>query len=201
MPSCWDCIPAQVPGAAQPGTNGPLLRSSLVLLVTAWENYIEQVLTEAVEHVTPLVGSDPSLLSPYLRAAVAKKATTSVWAVVGDGWLSAARKRLKHEIGTFNNAASKQVDDLVEQVLGIENLPLAPGIAVNCRRFEVTSSSRLPQQHAPTPDAMMEEMPATSASRQLWDASELVVAIECCDFPGDADLIEQAVIVVREAGG
>ena len=37
------------------GNNGPLLRSALVLLVTAWENYVEQVLHEAVDHVTVLI--------------------------------------------------------------------------------------------------------------------------------------------------
>jgi len=57
-----------------------------------------------------------------LRTAVAQKGKDSVWAVVGDGWLAVADKRLKYEIETFNNAASRQVYDLVEQVLGIEKI-------------------------------------------------------------------------------
>jgi hypothetical protein len=102
------------------GNNGPLLRSALVLLVTAWENYVEQVLMEAVDHVTPVIAANPRLLSPYLQTAVARKAKDSVWDVVGDGWLKVARKRLDHEIGSFNNAAGRQVNELVDQVLGLE---------------------------------------------------------------------------------
>ncbi|MEV4281482.1 HEPN domain-containing protein [Actinoplanes xinjiangensis] len=110
-----------VPGRPA-GNNGPLLRSALVLLVTAWENYVEQVLIEAVDHVMPNIAADPALLSPYLRDAVAKKAKDSPWAVIGDGWLEVARKRLDYEIDAFNNAASKQVNELVKQVLGIEDI-------------------------------------------------------------------------------
>lgn len=104
------------------GNNGPLLRSALVLLVTAWENYVEQVLREAVNHVTPRIKAEPALLSPFLRNAVAHKAKDSVWAVVGDGWLTVASRRLEHEISAFNNAASRQVNELVEQILGVENI-------------------------------------------------------------------------------
>ncbi|GAA3779073.1 HEPN domain-containing protein [Micromonospora maritima] len=104
------------------GNNAPLLRSALVVLVTAWENYVEQVVGEAVEQVVPAVSADPSLLSPFLRAAVASKAERSVWAVIGDGWLDVAGKRVRHEIETFNNAASRQVNDLVTKALGIENV-------------------------------------------------------------------------------
>ncbi|BCJ65652.1 HEPN domain-containing protein [Polymorphospora rubra] len=104
------------------GDNRPLLRSALVVLVTAWENYVEQVLSEATDHVIPTIAADPTLLSPFLREAVANKAEKSVWAVIGDGWLDVARKRLNHEIGTFNNAASRQVNDLTRKVLGIESI-------------------------------------------------------------------------------
>jgi hypothetical protein len=104
------------------GNNGPLLRSALVLLVTAWENYVEQVLSEAIDHVVPTIATDPTLLSPFLREAVANQAEKAVWAVIGDGWLDVARKRLNHEISTFNNAASRQVNDLVKNVLGIESI-------------------------------------------------------------------------------
>ncbi|MEV4211172.1 HEPN domain-containing protein [Micromonospora sp. NPDC049662] len=113
-------------GAGSPGrpkgNNGPLLRSALVVLVTAWENYVEQVLSEAIDHVIPTIAADPTLLSPLLEEAVANKAAKSVWAVIGDGWLDVARKRVSHEIYTLNNAASRQVNDLVKKVLGIENI-------------------------------------------------------------------------------
>ncbi|MET8260316.1 HEPN domain-containing protein [Micromonospora sp. NPDC005205] len=116
------------------GDNGPLLRSALVLLVTAWENYVEQVLSEAMNHVIPEITADPTLLSPLLRVAVANKAEKSAWAVIGDGWLDVVRKRLSYEIGTFSNAAARQVNDLIKNVLGIENIL----DAVNWQQYDAT---------------------------------------------------------------
>jgi hypothetical protein len=45
-----------------------------VLLVTAWENYVEQLLLEAVDHITPIIAADADPLSTFLRKAVATKA-------------------------------------------------------------------------------------------------------------------------------
>jgi hypothetical protein len=105
------------------GNNGPLLRSAVVLLVTAWENYVEQVLLEVIDHVTPIVAADANLLSTHLRSAVATKAKESPWHVIGDSWLTdVARKRIEYEIRKFNTAATKQVNTLVDQVLGIESI-------------------------------------------------------------------------------
>lgn len=104
------------------GNNGPLLRSALVLLVTAWENYIEQVTGEVYDHVSPIIAADPSLLPAYLKDAVSKKAKESAWAVVGNGWLAVAKKRFEYEIDSFNNAASRQVNELIDRLLGIPNV-------------------------------------------------------------------------------
>lgn len=109
-------------GSGEPGrpvgNNAPLLRSAIVLLVTAWENYVEQAITEVFNHAEPAIRSDHNLLSAHLRSAVAKKAKDDPWAVVHDGWLTVARARAAYEIRSFNNAATKQTNQLVHEVLG-----------------------------------------------------------------------------------
>ncbi|WP_149204503.1 HEPN domain-containing protein [Actinotalea subterranea] len=113
-------------GSGEPGrpvgNNGPLLRSAIVLLVTAWENYVEQAVTEVFDHAEPAIRNDHTLLSAHLRSAVAKKAKDDPWAVVHDGWLTVARTRAAYEIRSFNNAASRQTNELVHHVLGCEDV-------------------------------------------------------------------------------
>jgi len=101
------------------GNNEPLLRAAVVLLVTAWENYVEQAVDEAFDHALVQVGDDPQLLSGHIRAVIQKEGTKSAWAITGDGWRHVATAEAKRLIDDLNNAASGQVDGLVAKVLGI----------------------------------------------------------------------------------
>ena len=103
------------------GNNGPLLRLAIVLLVTAWENYVEQAATEVFDYAEPAIRDDYALLSAHLKAAVAREAKDDPWAVVHDGWLTVARTRAAYEIRSFNNA-SRQTNELVHDVLGCEDV-------------------------------------------------------------------------------
>lgn len=101
------------------GNNEPLLRAAVVLLVTAWENYIEQAVEECFTHVMSELRSQPQQLSDYLKSVVQKEAQKSVWQVTGDGWQSVVSSEVRRLVDDLNNAASGQVDGLVAKVLGI----------------------------------------------------------------------------------
>jgi hypothetical protein len=103
------------------GRTGALLRATTVFMVTAWENYIEDVIRESFHSVLPSISQDPALLSRFLRDAVGRKASSNVWDVVGDGWLSAAEAAVSHEIESLNNPSASQVNGLVNKVLGFAN--------------------------------------------------------------------------------
>ncbi|OLT20702.1 hypothetical protein BJF81_15950 [Ornithinimicrobium sp. CNJ-824] len=91
----------------------------MVLLVTAWENYIEQAVEEAFDHVLIQVGGQPQLLSDHLQKVIQKEAQKSAWSVTGDGWRSVALAEVKSLVNDLNNAASGQVDALIAKALGI----------------------------------------------------------------------------------
>lgn len=46
-----------------PGDTGPLLRSTVVLVHTAWENYVEQIALEGLDFLLTQIGSDHRKLS------------------------------------------------------------------------------------------------------------------------------------------
>ena len=45
-----------------------------MLLVTAWENYIEQAVEEAFEHVLTQIGDDPQQFSEHVQEVIQKEA-------------------------------------------------------------------------------------------------------------------------------
>jgi hypothetical protein len=49
------------------GDTGPLLRSAIVLLHTAWENYVEQVSLEGLNFLLQQIGDDHRLLPEPLE--------------------------------------------------------------------------------------------------------------------------------------
>lgn len=108
-------------GSRTSGQNDPLLRAAVVLLVTSWENYIEQTVVEAFAHVLTQVGDDPRLLSDHLRQTIQREAGKDAWAVIGDGWRAIARAEVESLVSALNNAASGQVDQLVFKALGISS--------------------------------------------------------------------------------
>lgn len=101
---------------------GPLLRASLVLLVTAWENYIEEVARECFAALSETVAQDHSLLSTHLRGVIAKAAKADPWAVIDVGWMEIARQDVESQISSLNNASSGQVDALFAKSPGLPGM-------------------------------------------------------------------------------
>src|ERR1700683_1711879 len=65
------------------GDTGPLLRSAVVLLHTAWENYVERVAIEGLEFLLGQIGSDHPKLHHALEQKLA--ALKNPWALAGMG--------------------------------------------------------------------------------------------------------------------
>jgi hypothetical protein len=96
-----------------------LLRAAVVLLVTAWENYIEQAVEEAFDHVLTQIGDNPRRLSRHLQTAIQSEARKDAWNVTGNGWRHVALTEVGSLIADLNNAASGQVEGLIAKALGI----------------------------------------------------------------------------------
>lgn len=100
--------------------NGPLLRAAVVLLVTAWENYVEQAISEVFEHVMT-INDDPRKLSQHLQGAISRAAKVDAWTVTGNNWRVVVMGEVADLVGKLNNAASGNVDRLIALALGIDS--------------------------------------------------------------------------------
>ena len=107
-----------------------VLRSAVVMLVTYWEAYVEDIVTEGVAHLVKHA-SDPQKLPKELRKAIAKelkadKNDIAIWQLAGDGWRSLLTKRLpdltKGRNRSFNTPKSGQTREFVRSALGIDNI-------------------------------------------------------------------------------
>ncbi len=112
------------PGVGRPpGDTGPLLRSAVVLIHTAWENYLEQVVLEAAQHVFAVIGDDHSLLPGGLKHPLTDRAKKEdPWLLAGDGWKSAGKDRVTAVIDRLNTPNSEAVEELCAKFLGIPSV-------------------------------------------------------------------------------
>lgn len=107
-----------------------LLRSTVVLLVSYWEAYVEDICTEALDIIIEKV-TDPSKLPKELRKVVADEVKSDAnelrpWDLAGDGWkelikiraqtLAASRNR------SFNTPKSEQTKEFIGKTLGIKDI-------------------------------------------------------------------------------
>ena len=105
------------------------LKSSLVLLVTCWEAYIEDIVTEAIEHLSEHL-DDPSKLpelhKEYLVKHLQSKGKKSYWELAGDGWKNVIADNLKKTKGqrdfNFKSPKSEETTAFIKNNLGIENI-------------------------------------------------------------------------------
>lgn len=110
--------PSQSGTAGRPaGDTGPLLRSTIVLLHTAWENYVEQVAVEGLEAVLTWAGSDDSKLHTTMRQKLG--ALKDPWALAGSGWQTQARTALGREVGRLNTPNVANSEALLALAVGL----------------------------------------------------------------------------------
>lgn len=111
------------PGAGRPpGDTGPLLRSSVVLIHTAWENYVEQFVLEAASALLATIGDDHTRLPGGLRRGLEEKFGDDPWALAGTGWRTEAVASVQVAVGRLNTPNSNAVEGLCKKYLGIRDV-------------------------------------------------------------------------------
>ena len=107
-----------------------VLRAAFVLLITYWEAYLEDVVSEALDHLVAHT-RDPAELPKELKQAVAKEIKTdqhelSPWKLAGEGWRDILKARLPQmqegRDRRFNTPKSAQTRDFIRAALGIADI-------------------------------------------------------------------------------
>lgn len=99
------------------GDTGPLLRSAVVLLHTAWENYVKQVAIEGLDFLLGQIGSDHSKLHRALEQRLT--AVKNPWALAGTAWQAEARNAVGQEVGLLNTPNIKKTEKLLDLAIGL----------------------------------------------------------------------------------
>ncbi len=112
--------PAQSGSPGRPaGDTRPLLRSAIVLLHTARENYVEQIAIEGLDDLLKRIGADHTKLPHRLRSEVGK--VKNPWALAGDGWQSEARDVVERKANSLNTPNVSNTEDLLHLAIGLPN--------------------------------------------------------------------------------
>lgn len=101
------------------GDTGPLLRSAVVLLHTAWENYVEQVSLEAFAFVLDTISGDDTKLPKEMRSRLG--AAKNPWSLAGDRWRTQAREALERDVAKLNTPNVNNVEELLRLATGDAN--------------------------------------------------------------------------------
>lgn len=107
-----------------------LNQSSVIFLSSAWESFIEDVVTQSIDHIIDKAPNHNILPNKLLKmAAESLKADPHdlrIWDIAGDGWKSvikAYRNDLIHkEISTFNTPKPDNINTLIKKILDIEKI-------------------------------------------------------------------------------
>lgn len=107
-----------------------LNKGGVMFVAAAREAFVEEVATQAIDHVLKMVKSHDDIPLP-IRKATAKglkehKNELKVWELAGDGWKGVVKtyrdQVIKEEIATFNTPKPHNVDTLYKKLLGIESV-------------------------------------------------------------------------------
>lgn len=101
-----------------PGDTGPLLRSAIVLLHTAWENYVEQVALESFAFLLAQIGDDHSRLPSGLRDSLGRR--KNPWILAGDAWMAEARKEMELKAGYLNTPNCSNVEEMLLMAVDLQ---------------------------------------------------------------------------------
>lgn len=110
------------PGPGRPpGDTGPLLRATVVLIHTAWENYVEQAILEANAWILSHIGASHADLPTGLRRAVASHAQKfDPFDITGTGWSNVARRHVETKVGKLNTPNAQNVNELTKDCTGVD---------------------------------------------------------------------------------
>ena len=107
-----------------------LFRSAVVLMVSHWEAYVEDICGEALDHLVSHV-DDPGKLPRELKKQVAKEIKSlqdesAIWQLANQGWKKYVRDRMaafkQQRDRSFNTPKAQNTAEFIKQTLGIENI-------------------------------------------------------------------------------
>lgn len=107
-----------------------LFRSAVVLMVSHWEAYVEDICHEALEHLV-LYTREASKLPKEIKKQVASAVKGAeneieVWKLADNGWKDYLKERMaglkEARDRSFNSPKAQQTSDFVKKSLGIEDI-------------------------------------------------------------------------------
>lgn len=122
-----------------------LNKSAVIFVAAAWEAFVEDVATQAIEHIVSKAKNHSSIPLP-IRKAAAKSLEDDdhelkVWDLADDGWkavvINIRDKVIRDEISIFNTPKPYNVDSLYKKLLGIEKI----SSNWHCQGMTTTSAS------------------------------------------------------------
>lgn len=125
-------IHAQIGGTEQGRRYGieVLNKSAVIFAAAAWEAFVEDIATQAIDHILSEAADHSSIPLP-IRKAAAKgleddQNELKVWELADDGWkavvISYRDEVIRDNISTFNTPKPHNVDALLKKLLGIEKI-------------------------------------------------------------------------------
>lgn len=101
------------------GDTGPLLRSAVVLLHTAWENYVEQLAIEGLDLLLNEIAGDHNRLPASMKTNLGN--LKNPWSLAGSLWQAEARAAVEREAGRLNTPNVANTESLFELAIGLPN--------------------------------------------------------------------------------
>jgi len=101
------------------GDLGPLLRSTLVLLHTAWENYVEQVAVESLNFLLQQLGNDHAQLHRRMKTKLGQ--SKDPWSLAGSAWQGETRSAVENAVKKLNTPNVANTEDLLDLAIGLED--------------------------------------------------------------------------------
>ena len=107
-----------------------LNKSGVIFLAAAWEAFVEDAATQAIDHILSKSADHSSIPLPLMRlAAKGLEEHTDelkVWDLAGDGWKTVVTNYrdevIRKNISTFHTPKPQNVDDLFKKLLGIKTM-------------------------------------------------------------------------------
>lgn len=102
--------------------NSPYVRAALVVLCTAWETYIEDVIEESISAMTKAHTVTPDGLAHGLRNGIAETVKKdNPWRLADDGWRGYTRDYVKGKLNRLNTPSAHNAEELLSTMLGIDH--------------------------------------------------------------------------------
>ena len=115
---------------AVPEGSEVLFRSAIVLMVSHWEAYVEDICGEALDHLVTHV-SGPTKLPKEIKKHVAREIKASkneieVWRLAGQGWKNYLHSRMSTlrlaRNRSFSTPRAQHTAEFIRQTIGIEDI-------------------------------------------------------------------------------